>query len=157
MINGRQPKKLTGVECFLMQGKEANEKHNPSYGQNCQLMQSWDLVHSGPCLVVNQSGKLCTNNPHASTYLMATKCHPNLRIYMIVTNYVSHLLTCSHSYQTFEHWSCYGFFFSIPGRYWYWVLKKNFHDTAQGTGILTKVDFFLVYGRYKLGIDTCIS
>ncbi len=56
MVKGQQPKNLTRVECWLMQGKNANEKHSPSYGQNDQLVQSWGLVHFGPCPIVNESG-----------------------------------------------------------------------------------------------------
>jgi hypothetical protein len=118
------------------------------------------LVHSGACPGVNQSSKLCTNNPHASTYLMATKCHPNLRTLMIVLSLTFHTylpVLTSIRLLNIPDWSCYVVFLFIPGRDWYWVLLKNFHDTARGTGILTKVDFFLVYGRYKFGIDTCIS
>ncbi len=42
-------KRLTVVECWLKQGKEADEKHSLlSYGQKGQLVQSWGPVHSGP-------------------------------------------------------------------------------------------------------------
>jgi len=38
---------MTVVECWLREGKKADAKHSPSYGQNGQLVQSWGLVHRG--------------------------------------------------------------------------------------------------------------
>jgi len=40
-------KRSTVVECWLTQGKKADEKHSSSYRQNDELVQSWGPVHSG--------------------------------------------------------------------------------------------------------------
>ncbi len=58
-VKGQQAKELTVVECWLMQGEEADEKHSPSYEQNGQLVQSRRLVHSGSSFTTKMLKPFC--------------------------------------------------------------------------------------------------
>jgi hypothetical protein len=61
-FKGQQIKKLIVVECWLMEVEEVDEKHNPSRGQDSQLVQSWRLVLFWPiymCFLMTLKAKSC--------------------------------------------------------------------------------------------------
>jgi hypothetical protein len=45
-VKGQQPNKVDWYNVRLTRVKNRMKKHNPSYGQNGQLVHWWELVHS---------------------------------------------------------------------------------------------------------------